>query len=243
MNRVLITGADRGLGYCLCEEFLHAGFQVFAGWFSKEYQLLGKLALQYPGMLERVPMDLGSTQSLKEAVQIVSQKTDSLDMLIDVAAFLRGPIGTSFRTETPIRPDLINKSLRVNAIGALECTSLFLPLLRNGQMKRLCYVSSEVSSVNLIQRTEEFAYTSSKTALNMAVKMMHNSLYSQGFTFRIYAPGWMRLMLPDGSKENKSPLQIDPEESARIAKEIFLSSRDDEQCVHQIDYLGGVWPF
>ena len=33
MKAVVITGADRGIGYALCEEFLSGGYRVFAGQF------------------------------------------------------------------------------------------------------------------------------------------------------------------------------------------------------------------
>ena len=37
---VWITGADRGVGFSLCEEFLRGGWRVFAGRFMPEWTAL-----------------------------------------------------------------------------------------------------------------------------------------------------------------------------------------------------------
>lgn len=67
----------------------------------------------------------------------------------------------------------------------------FLPLMKEG-MKRLAFVSSEAGVNSLAHRTDGYAYTTSKTALNMIVRRMHRTLYPQGYTFRLYHPGWVR---------------------------------------------------
>ena len=43
MKTVLLTGADRGLGFALAREYLARGYTVFAGRFLPEYALLDAL--------------------------------------------------------------------------------------------------------------------------------------------------------------------------------------------------------
>ena len=56
-------------------------------------------------------------------------------------------------------------------------------------MKRLCFVSSEAGVVSVAHRTEVSSYCMSKTALNMALRLMFNQLQPMGYTFRLYHPG------------------------------------------------------
>ena len=43
MKSVLITGADRGIGFALCRCFLEAGWRVFAGRFMEDWTELDLL--------------------------------------------------------------------------------------------------------------------------------------------------------------------------------------------------------
>ena len=128
-------------------------------------------------------------------------------------------------------------------LDALQCVDVFLPLLDRGREKRLCFISSEVSSVALMQRDGDFRYCMSKTALNIAVRMLHNTLYPRGYSFRLYQPGWMRRQNPDGSLLTRDARQIDPAFSAARAMPLFTGTRPDEERLELVDYLGSIWPF
>ena len=104
-------------------------------------------------------------------------------------------------------------------------------------------MSSEVSSVALMQRDGDFRYCMSKTALNIAVRMLHNTLYPRGYSFRLYQPGWMRRQNPDGSLLTRDARQIDPAFSAARAMPLFTGTRPDEERLELVDYLGSIWPF
>ncbi len=54
---VLITGADRGLGFALTKDFLARGDVVFAGQFMEEWGELEELQGNYPDRLHRIPLD------------------------------------------------------------------------------------------------------------------------------------------------------------------------------------------
>jgi NAD(P)-dependent dehydrogenase (short-subunit alcohol dehydrogenase family) len=115
-----------------------------------------------------------------------------------------------------------------------------MPLLDAGTFKRLCFVSSEAGSITMAQRTSWFSYCMSKAALNMAVKIMFNDLRPDGYTFRLYHPGWMRTYM-SGTKSTTADME--PEEAAAKALPIFLSAREDEDRLVMVDYRGVEWPF
>jgi NAD(P)-dependent dehydrogenase (short-subunit alcohol dehydrogenase family) len=45
-----VTGADRGLGFALCEGLLQRGWQVFAGQHRPGWPQLGELGQRFPDM-------------------------------------------------------------------------------------------------------------------------------------------------------------------------------------------------
>jgi NAD(P)-dependent dehydrogenase (short-subunit alcohol dehydrogenase family) len=92
----------------------------------------------------------------------------------------------------------------------------------------------------MMKRTGSFGYCISKTALNMAIKIMFNHLYPEGYTFRIYHPGWVRSYM--GGTKNMNA-HLEPEESAAAAIPLFVESREDENRLVMMDYLGGEWPY
>lgn len=93
----------------------------------------------------------------------------------------------------------------------------------------------------MCNRTGGFGYTTwSKTALNMAVRIMFNDLRPGGATFRLYHPGWVRSYM---SGQNLRADLEPEEEAAGLALPFFAGDRDDEDKLVLIDYEGQEWPF
>ena len=237
---VIITGADRGLGLSLSKEFLARGYKVFAGKFIEEYSLLEQLR-ESNSNLHVLPLDVNSRESITAAREIVRKETDSLEMLISNAA-LMGRVSCSLY-EPPMDLEAVWASFSVNALGGARMVEHFLPLLDKGGMKRLCFVSSEVSCINLMKTSRDggFPYPLSKSSLNMCVRLMHNLLYPQGYSFRLFHPGWMKRVMPDGTRSEFA--MYDPDFTAEQASKYFETPLRDEQRLVMYDFLGQEWPF
>jgi NAD(P)-dependent dehydrogenase (short-subunit alcohol dehydrogenase family) len=106
-------------------------------------------------------------------------------------------------------------------------------------LKRLCFVSSEAGSIGRMTRDAWFGYCMSKAALNMGVKILFNALHPDGYTFRVYDPGWVKSYV--GGKKNLQA-DLEPDEAAACALPIFLNAKDDEISLALIDYQGNEWP-
>ena len=233
-----VTGADRGLGFALCAELLKQDWQVFAGQHKPEWPELAGLAGQYPETLHIVALEVRSVESAQDAARAVAQQTDHLEVLINNAGV------SSPTTLRPIQePQDYSEMQRiydVNALGPLRVTEAFLPLLERGSLRRLCFISSEAGSIARSERTAEFGYCMSKAALNMAVKILSNDLSPNGYTFRVYHPGWIRSYM-SGVKNMEATFE--PEEAAGRAIPILLGQRENEGELVLLDYKGKEWPW
>lgn len=234
-NTVFVTGADRGLGFGLCMGLLEQGWCVLAGQYMPEWPELSALSEQYPKSLHLVPLDVGTTSSVQAAAQTVAETVAHVDVLVNNAGIHVSRVdfgqGLDFAA--------MQQEFNINALGAIRVVEAFLPLMTQG-MRRLCFVSSEASSISLAYRQRMFGYCMSKSALNMAVRILFNDLYPEGCTFRLYHPGWVRSYM-SGKKSTRADME--PEQAAAKAIPFFLNDREDEGRLVLTDYQGLEWPF
>lgn len=233
---VLVTGADRGLGFALCTGLLKEGYHVFAGQYMPEWHELAALKNAYLERLHLIPLDVSSMESVRAAAEIVRMHTDHLDVLINNAGVTSET--SSFTIHKTQDYDEMHRMYDVNALGALRMVEAFLPLLDHGQTKRLCFVSSEAGSISRAERRSWFGYCMSKAALNMGIKILFNDLHPSGYTFRVYHPGWVRSYM-HGEKNMEATLE--PEEAATYALPILLNNREDEDRLVMVDYEEKEW--
>lgn len=236
-KKLLITGADRGLGLALVRSFLQAGDTVFAGQYMPEWPELGEMQKEYPNRLFPVPLDVSDSASVSKAYESVCTRTEYLDFLINNAG-ISGGAGDIYELENPEKGTALYST---NALGPLRIASCFLPLLEAPQSeKRLCFVSSEAGSISVCHRADGFLYPMSKAALNMAVKMLFQQLQPKGYSFRLFHPGWVKSYM-SGRKSTVG--KFEPEESARAGFLLFTEPQPHEDVLRLIDNEGRTWPF
>lgn len=233
-----ITGADRGLGFALCTALLQREWRIFAGQFMPDWPDLHELVTQYPETLHIVPLDVSSIESARSAAQMIGNTVDHIDLLINNAGVISET--TKRQISEPQDYAEFHRLYDINALGPLRMVEACLPLVKRGDLKRLCFVSSEAGSIARSGHVSWYSYCMSKTALNMGVKIMFNHLRSEGYTFRLYHPGWVRSYM-SGSKNMEADLE--PAEAAEYALAYFLGDVDDEDCLVLRDYEGNKWPW
>jgi NAD(P)-dependent dehydrogenase (short-subunit alcohol dehydrogenase family) len=235
-HTVVVTGGDRGLGFALCSSLLEQGWRVFAGQFMPDWPELSALKNRHPRELHIIPLDVRSADSACAAAQLVAAHADHVDVLINNAGIRSSTADHGFR-ESLVYAEM-QCEYDVNALGPLRVMEAFLPLMDRGHLKRLCFVSSEAGSISRSQRTTMFGYCMSKAALNMAIKILFNDLHPEGYTFRVYHPGWIRSYL-EGKKNLEADLDL--EEAAAKAVSFFLGVREDEDRLVLVDYERNEW--
>ena len=87
MQRILITGANRGIGFELARQYVAAGDAlVFAGCRTPERaEALQDLARQAADRLVIVQLDVNDAQSIAAATEQIAARAGALDILINNA--------------------------------------------------------------------------------------------------------------------------------------------------------------
>jgi NAD(P)-dependent dehydrogenase (short-subunit alcohol dehydrogenase family) len=168
----------------------------------------------------------------------MGQAVDRLDLVLNNAGVISPTVDRP--VEEAQDYDEMHRMFDVNAVGPLRVIDAFLPLMTTSEMKRLAFVSSEAASINRCERDAWYGYCMSKTALNMGVSVLFNKLRPEGYTFRVYHPGWMRSYM-GGTKNAQADME--PEEAAVPAIAYFLRDRADEDRLVMRDWRGREWPW
>ena len=231
----LVTGADRGFGFCIARRLAEAGWRVYAGRVLPDYFLLDRLHNEFPQVIP-LPLDVSSTDGLLCARETIGQAGGRLDLLVSNAAVMGSDGTAALGGEKALDFDALERAFCINSLAAPRLVDSLLPLLEASAFRRLFFTSSEISSIRLMRRRGDARYAMSKTALNLGVRMLFNTLRPRGFTFRLYQPGWMKRMLPDGSLAEGG--EIDPDVSAAAAVRQILEDRPDEDRLVLTDLLG-----
>ncbi len=238
-----VTGADRGLGFALCAGLVAQSWQVLAGQYMPDWPELTELAARYPDQMHMIPLNVADEDSVRAAAQMSATLVDHVDVLINNAGVIASTLCGTIRE--PQNYQDMQWQYNINTLGPLRVVEAFLPLTDRGALKRLCFVSSDASSIERCGRADWYGYCMSKAALNMAVKILFNHLRPAGYTFRLYHPGWMRSYM-HGQKNLEAHLE--PEEAATPALAYFLGpppeapAYDENQLVLR-DWQSQTWPW
>jgi NAD(P)-dependent dehydrogenase (short-subunit alcohol dehydrogenase family) len=189
-GRILITGANRGIGLGLAREFAHRGWMVFAG--CRRPGSAAELALlrRENAEVEVVALDVSDETGIASALSRIGQWTDRLDVLVNNAGINPEPreVGVA---EVPVTN--VAEALDVNVLGALRVLQASLPLLRRSERPRIVNISSGAGSLAHNTATParpQPAYCVSKAALNLLTRAAARDL--PGIIVVSVSPGWVR---------------------------------------------------
>lgn len=188
MQRVFITGANRGIGLGLVRHCLQRGDRVFAGCRSPEQATeINRLQEEHGDRLTVLPLDVTDQAAIDNAVATVGGFVDGLDLLVNNA----GVGGGEDRFGHIAEQDLID-TFRVNAVAPLLLAQALLPLLKKGRRPVIASITSRMGSIADNGSGGAYAYRASKAALNMLNKSMALDLTHQGIITVVLHPGWVR---------------------------------------------------
>jgi NAD(P)-dependent dehydrogenase (short-subunit alcohol dehydrogenase family) len=197
MPTVLITGSSRGLGLEFARQYAADNWDVIATCRAPgKAESLNALAAQHPN-IRLEPLDVADdASSLALANRL---QNTALDVLINCAGIVSGneePIwikpGVKNQTFWTVMPDAWDRVLRVNTIAPLMVTRSLIPNLKMGKERKVIMISSRCGSIEHNIFHEYIAYSTSKAALNMAMRNTATTLQPENIIMVSLNPGFVK---------------------------------------------------
>ena len=182
--RIVVTGANRGIGLELVRQLAARGDSVDAC--MRDPDKATPLANVTVHRLDVT--DQGSVDALAKAI----------DAPVDVVINNAG-INRPRQRLSDLDLDATAEIYATNAIGPLRVVHALLPHVRRGPAKKLVHITSGMGSIADNQRGESYGYRMSKAALNMMSKSMAVDLRGDGIISFVINPGWVQTDLGGAS--------------------------------------------
>lgn len=229
--RILVTGANRGLGLALAQTGAERGHHIVAG-VRDVRQGEDKLSnFEFSKSISIVPLDVTNEESVIRAANFVKEQFGSIDAIINNAGILL----ERDKTIEELSLDQVQVSFDVNLFGPMRVVKYFLPLLLMGDSTTIINISSEAGSFDNAYGGD-YAYAGSKTALNMFSQQL--SRYVNGNNIQVYAvhPGWIKTDMGGESAPGN------PHDTANGILELIENNRRIESKYVFIDHKGNPMP-
>lgn len=238
MQRVLITGAGRGIGLALARAYTERGDTVLAGVRAPNRAPgLQELQAQHGERITVIPLEVTSRDALHASVEEARKVVDGLDVLINNAAISPGDLMTDGPAGAQVLDgDRALEFFRVNTVAPLQVAQAFLPLLCKGKSPRIVMVSSGAGSLQSKTSGGLYSYSASKAALNMYTRALAWDLQEDGVIVIALDPGYART-------DMGGPIaSISPEESAEGVLHV-IDGLTPESTGRFFHYQGGEVPW
>lgn len=194
MKKVLITGANKGIGLETGKQLAQLGYFVYLGSRDKSKGLDAINRLKGLGIVnvELLEIDVTNINSIKRARQELENKIEALDVLVNNA----GISGGMHQNMSTVNIEDLRRVFETNFFGAVQTTQQFIPLLKKSNKPVIVNVSSELGSLTIHNSTQNpnykiyDAYSCSKTALNAFTVMLANEFQNTSFRINSVSPGY-----------------------------------------------------
>lgn len=195
MKTVLITGANKSIGFETTRRLIKEGYYVYLGCrdLQKGKQAVSQLKSEGLDNVEPVVIDVNNRVSVNEAREFLSTRISSLNVLINNAGIAGGFPQNVLETDVTVYRDVFD----TNLFGVIEVTQAFMDLLRKAEEPRIVNVTSGLASLSLHSdpswkyfSIKPVAYLASKAALNGYTIALAYELKDTSFKINAVDPGY-----------------------------------------------------
>jgi len=178
----VVTGASRGIGYCIAERLLREGAKVYICGRDAQVlqQSLGKLRAQGGTRIEGQVADVGRYEDCRKLIQAAAGHFGGIDLLVNNAG-----IGI-IKPVDQLTPEEWDATLHTNLSGAFYCCREAIPLMRQRGGGYIFNISS-LAGVNPFPGGS--AYNASKFGLNGFSEAMMQDVRYDGIRVSYIMPG------------------------------------------------------
>lgn len=177
---ILITGASRGFGHELVEQFVKENWNVIAG--VRENQ--GRKFEALSKNLVRIKLDVNEIEDIEYLSYLL--KGNLIDVIVNNA-------GVFFKDDfekVSLRETI--EMYRTNAIAPLLISKHLIHHVRKSNKKLIIVITGRMGSFGNKTGGESYGYRASKAAANMMVKTMAIDLKKYDIKILALHPGWIK---------------------------------------------------
>lgn len=217
MGTVLITGANRGIGFELVRQYAADNWRVIAMCRDRNRASdLVELADAKAAGIQIENLDVRDEAQISRLAERL--RGNPVDLLINNA----GVRGMEAYALGEIDAGAFRDTMDINVLGPLKVAESFLPHLRAGTDPLLVMMSSNLGSIEKNRSGGDYSYRASKAALNAVMRSLSLDLAGDGITVIALHPGWVKTDM--GGRE--APLSV--QESVQGIRELLgrLTLRD-----------------
>jgi len=191
---VLITGANKGIGFETARQLGEKGFQVLVGARDETKGAAAVEKLKAEGFdADFVKIDATDAETIKNAAQTIGEKYGNLDVLINNA----GIAVDMGHQPSEVSQEMLRQTFDTNFFGVIAVTQAFLPLIKKSAAGRIVNVSSGLGSLTQnsdpsweFYEAKPLAYNTSKTALNAFTVILAHELKDTNIKVNSADPGY-----------------------------------------------------
>ena len=182
-TKVLITGANRGIGYGLAEGFLKAGATVTIVALEEDVtEIAGQLSETYKRQVKGITCDIAEL----DQVDRMAEQVDQVDVLVNNAGFEYITLITDPSERTD---EVFRRIIEINVIGTFSVTRRLLDKIPDGGR-----IVNTASMWGKTAVAEFSAYCASKHAVIGLTRSLSKELASRRISVNAVCPGWVRTM-------------------------------------------------
>lgn len=184
MPTVMITGANRGLGFEFARQYAEDGWQVIATCRApSNADALARLA-DATGNVRIEALDVDDFSAVDDLAGRIGDT--AIDVLINNAG-----IGGPRQESMDMEESAFMQVFHTNTLAPLKISQAFRKHLAASDQKKIAVISSGLGSI-ANNGGGRYAYRSSKAAVNMIMKGLASDWAADGILVAIFAPGWVR---------------------------------------------------
>jgi len=195
MKTVLITGANKSIGFETTRQLLQQGYYVYLGSrnLQKGQDAVKQLHTEGLTEVEAIEINVDLPASILAAREVLGTKTKVLDILINNAGIGGAMPQTALETDI----EVFKGVFETNVFGVIGVTKAFIDLMRASVEPRIVNVTSGLGSLALHSDPEwkyygikPAAYVASKAALNAYTIVLAHDLRDTSFKVNAVDPGY-----------------------------------------------------
>ena len=201
-STVLVTGANRGLGFVWAKIYAERGWQVIAT-ARKPEQATDLIDLaERTGRVRIEKLDVTEVDSINALGDRLTGVP--IDILINNVGKLGDENGQRFGE---LDPEQFDNFMWVNAFGALLVTERLWDNILAGEQKKVAGISARVASFDVYPRIHHglYHYKASKVALNMIMRNIALEGEAEGVSAVVLSPGVVNTYGTPMNTEGMSP--------------------------------------